>query len=90
MCYILEPQAVFTLRGMCDDSQIDRGYFLINGKKEDEHKTRMTPVYEGYFSQIGYDDRNNMTNGTLSKLSNYIQVGVEEGRPLNVGGTGQK
>ena len=55
------------MRGLCQDSDIDRGYFLMNGDSRDndgrmtedgptENKTsksyHMKPVYEGYFYTI--------------------------------------
>lgn len=52
MCHISNPQQVFTLRGLCDESQFDRGYFLANGQVQDKDNTRMRPIYEGYFSHI--------------------------------------
>lgn len=45
---------MFTLRGLCEESQIDRGYFLVNGRKRDANDTLMNPVYEGYFSQLRF------------------------------------
>lgn len=51
VCNIREPARVFTLRGLCDDSQFDRGYFLTNGGQEIETSTKH-PVYEGTFSKI--------------------------------------
>ena len=59
---------IFTLRGLCKDSDIDRGYFLMGGESRDNNgrlkKDRaemngvsdeiyhMKPVYEGYFYTI--------------------------------------
>ncbi len=41
-------------RGLCDESQIDRGYFLTNGDPEGVNISKMRPVYEGYFSKIDW------------------------------------
>ena len=57
MCDVPDPQQVFTLRGLCEESQIDRGYFLVNGRKEDANTTLMNPVYEGYFSQLRFNSQ---------------------------------
>ena len=58
---------LFTLRGLCNESDIDRGYFLMGGDSRDNngHLTdnglfndgslenyHMKPVYEGYFHTI--------------------------------------
>ena len=51
-CHIAKSQQIFSLRGLCDESRTDRGYFLLNGRKEDAERTRMRPVYEGYFSKL--------------------------------------
>ena len=57
MCDVPDPQQVFTLRGLCEESQIDRGYFLVNGQKGDANDTLMNPVYEGYFSQLRFNSQ---------------------------------
>ena len=57
MCDVPDPQQVFTLRGLCEESQIDRGYFLVNGRKGDANATLMNPVYEGYFSQLRFNSQ---------------------------------
>ncbi len=42
-CHIINPQQAFTLRGLCQESHIDRGYFLVNGRVRDVNRTRMKP-----------------------------------------------
>ena len=42
-CEISDPGQAFTLRGLCEESQIDRGYFLVNGRPEDKERTLMRP-----------------------------------------------
>ena len=53
-CEVPDPQQVFTLRGLCEESQIDRGYFLVNGRQSDANATLMNPAYEGFFSQLRF------------------------------------
>ena len=68
---------LFTLRGLCHDSDIDRGYFLLGGDSRDNdgHLTKynvsdnvmiktyhMKPVYEGYFYTIHWVSKNQDIN----------------------------
>ena len=68
MCEVPDPQQVFTLRGLCEESQIDRGYFLVNGRRGDADTTLMNPVYEGYFSQLRFHSQLEEADETVGGL----------------------
>ena len=59
-------QQVFTLRGLCAESGIDRGYFLVNGRFRESNATLMNPVYEGYFSQIRFNGTGEISSWEIS------------------------
>ncbi len=71
---------LFILRGLCKDSDIDRGYFLLggetrsaNGRPIERYSSRQTnissahmkPVYEGYFYIIHWISKNGKIGGNL-------------------------
>ena len=74
VCDIRESSRVFTLRGLCADSQFDRGYFLTNGL--DKEIATKHPIYEGTFSQIhstvGEKSRQDAESGQLAEKAPHL------------------